>query len=698
MRTNERPAALAIRELFTGRDFRVPLYQRAYAWTSAEVHTLLEDVRQARQAQDAGRVSSDYYIGSLVVDVRRENGSTVDEVVDGQQRLTTLCILLAVAPAILGTTFATGRLSRLSYEGRPEAQQDLQELVTHGEAAIDRLQVPAISSAAMLIQEAAVRGTSPGTDILSNEPIFDADDLQFLLDHVRILRTQLPEGTDLNHYFEVMNTRGQQLEKHEILKARLMEPLPPDDYAVFSKVWDACTVLDRHVQLQFTTAERTAVFGADWNHIVPTHFDALKAALEPVTGSTEQGPSAVVVQSLAELVATVESGQLPAQRTAQTDAEDDSGTFGVITDFPNLLLHVLRILVVTDAQHVGRSTKISWNSRHEVEDDAVVRLEDRHLLHEFDTFRREPDGTPLSTREQKAQWSRRFIHLLLRVRLLLDNYVIRTAPTSDGRAEEENWVLRTAYKYESPYLGRNKRTQLSASETFQDLRLDTARNLEAMFQVTDTRRTSKYFLYRLLLWLSSQTSEIRADALIAELKRLGGERLHAYDDLDGSLDKGVQVPNFVFNALDFLLWNVHMNPDDSLASRTREFLDKTTELPALEKSAELFHFRYRTSVEHFYPVHPSEGQGHRTLNPDDVNKFGNLCIMSRGENSRRNNLMPTAKAAEFTAREQSLKFQLMAALTEKHHRWEENQIKDHGNRMREVLKTWVKHHRPESDT
>ena len=41
----------------------------------------------------------------------------------------------------------------------------------------------------------------------------------------------MPKDTDLNHYFEVMNSRGEQLEKHEVIKARLMDVLNgiPDD-------------------------------------------------------------------------------------------------------------------------------------------------------------------------------------------------------------------------------------------------------------------------------------------------------------------------------------------------------------------------------------------------------------------------------------------------------------------------------------
>ena len=42
---------------------------------------------------------------------------------------------------------------------------------------------------------------------------------------VHIIHYQVPKDIDLNHYFEIMNSRGEQLEKHEIEKARLMSVL-----------------------------------------------------------------------------------------------------------------------------------------------------------------------------------------------------------------------------------------------------------------------------------------------------------------------------------------------------------------------------------------------------------------------------------------------------------------------------------------
>ncbi|MDT1823112.1 HNH endonuclease, partial [Acinetobacter baumannii] len=64
----------------------------------------------------------------------------------------------------------------------------------------------------------------------------------------------------------------------------------------------------------------------------------------------------------------------------------------------------------------------------------------------------------------------------------------------------------------------------------------------------------------------------------------------------------------------------------------------------MSQRAGSFRFRYRTSVEHFYPVVPGEGQ--KVLTSTEVDRFGNLCIMSRRENSQRNNLMPVSKVKQ----------------------------------------------------
>jgi uncharacterized protein with ParB-like and HNH nuclease domain len=75
---------------------------------------------------------------------------------------------------------------------------------------------------------------------------------KFLEDNVQLVRAILPVRTDLNKYFEIMNTRGQQLEQVDIIKARLMSYLRneagevEDDRACLAWVWDACAEMDSY--------------------------------------------------------------------------------------------------------------------------------------------------------------------------------------------------------------------------------------------------------------------------------------------------------------------------------------------------------------------------------------------------------------------------------------------------------------------
>lgn len=65
--------------------FQIPLYQRAFAWEDKQLIQLLEDINDS-----CVEPNSKYYIGTLVV---ADKGSYY-EVVDGQQRLTSLFLLL----------------------------------------------------------------------------------------------------------------------------------------------------------------------------------------------------------------------------------------------------------------------------------------------------------------------------------------------------------------------------------------------------------------------------------------------------------------------------------------------------------------------------------------------------------------------------------------------------------------------------
>lgn len=92
-----KPDYLTLNSLLQGRLFRIPDYQRAYSWRTKQRHELFGDIKKLAESTDGERHHFMSTIVCLKQNVVEEVGSEefgIFEVVDGQQRLTTLIILL----------------------------------------------------------------------------------------------------------------------------------------------------------------------------------------------------------------------------------------------------------------------------------------------------------------------------------------------------------------------------------------------------------------------------------------------------------------------------------------------------------------------------------------------------------------------------------------------------------------------------
>ena len=79
--------------------FRIPGYQRPYAWTTEQAQDLFDDLVAFMEAH-SGRAIDEmppYFLGSIVL-IKQETAPDAD-VIDGQQRLTTLTLLLSAIRA-----------------------------------------------------------------------------------------------------------------------------------------------------------------------------------------------------------------------------------------------------------------------------------------------------------------------------------------------------------------------------------------------------------------------------------------------------------------------------------------------------------------------------------------------------------------------------------------------------------------------
>lgn len=95
--------------------YKIPNWQRNYAWTDQNVLDLFNDIYR-EYTQHPKR---SFFLGSMIVIPRKENEDRYFEVIDGQQRLTTLTIFISIINAILGdkkNTNVIGKKEELNEE------------------------------------------------------------------------------------------------------------------------------------------------------------------------------------------------------------------------------------------------------------------------------------------------------------------------------------------------------------------------------------------------------------------------------------------------------------------------------------------------------------------------------------------------------------------------------------------------------
>ncbi|SFS63147.1 DUF262 domain-containing protein [Lutibacter maritimus] len=112
-----------------GYNFYIPSYQRGYRWTSEQVTALLNDLwefKENQPTQEAGKEAPFYCLQPIAVKNYKENEKDYWEVIDGQQRLTTILIILYYFNE---TEFKTPKpIFNLKYQTRNDSEQFLKNI------------------------------------------------------------------------------------------------------------------------------------------------------------------------------------------------------------------------------------------------------------------------------------------------------------------------------------------------------------------------------------------------------------------------------------------------------------------------------------------------------------------------------------------------------------------------------------------
>lgn len=229
--------------------FQIPPFQRPYAWTTEQAGELLSDLIDFMTTRP-GEVEEmpPYFLGSIVL--IKSEGIPSAEVVDGQQRLTTLTLLLSAIRANVGPANATD-ITQLVYEKGSQilgTQDRFRLSLRDRDREFFQKYAQREDGLAKLLTLGEV-GTDSQRNIRDNARLFDeklkalpeAERLrlaQFIVTRCYLVVVATPDLNSAYRIFSVLNTRGLDLTATDILKASIVGAVPAAQRDVYTKKWE----------------------------------------------------------------------------------------------------------------------------------------------------------------------------------------------------------------------------------------------------------------------------------------------------------------------------------------------------------------------------------------------------------------------------------------------------------------------------
>lgn len=650
--TEGKPEILYLKKLFLEENsfYKIPIYQRNYSWGLKEIEQLIEDIQIAGQDP----LKKDYFLGTLITSVNVLNGIREYEVVDGQQRLTTLYLIVA---SLNEKNEGKGlRNNIITFEARPSSTKALHSLKNSSDDDSSGI------STGYKIVKAYLEKMAPGEVVKFTE---------YFLNSVSLVRTTLPQGMDLNRYFEIMNTRGKQLQQVDLIKARLISyVIDPKDVSkegklrsIFAKIWESCSDMNHYIQMTLAendTALRTSIFGENWDQLKIKSFDDL---CEVIINEKNKPKSAQdnkqeynFDSNSRKLIDVLERLTEAEIENSEYEENEDSQRFE--TPFPFTLLLLLTLSLLNRRPEDTDESSVQ---------DELVSLDDNRLIRSFEEyFDKLLDQKSLSDR------AKLFIEKLLYNKFVLDNYVIKRE-YSNNNSDEGDWSLqrliktfssgkpspayRNSFSFDDEDHGKGGSFSLT-----KDILL-----LQSLLRITYTSPRSMHWLRKILQINIENENPKRIGEKIKD-NLVTYARKKVKDSLFQEKEPtGFSIERIVFTYLDYLL--------------------------AVQGKSFDFDFVFRNSIEHFFPQKPDKEQGKFDRlkdNPDALDKFGNLALVSVGTNSKFSNNMPEIKITYDTQVNQSMKLRKMKAIVNdlktKGKLWDADAIEKHDKEMKEILK------------
>ncbi|WP_421420674.1 DUF262 domain-containing protein (plasmid) [Pseudoalteromonas lipolytica] len=642
---------LTLEKVFNGGyQFSIPSYQRPYVWSDDDVLLLFTDIKNAYENGD-----EHYFIGTVLSSKLQSKKGLVYELIDGQQRTTTL-MLIAIAFKAAGVKSDLNELAiykpetgnaipRLQFAIREQVQQLLGGLA--GLKGYEKPSQEVIDNNEYLKQIGiALKVLSEHIKALDKN---EAEKLgQYFYACVQWVNNIVPAKMDLNRLFATMNTAGVQLEQADILKAKLFKHIKTDK-ARYDAMWVAC----EHLENYFERNVRKVFPDIDWDSIKPENLAVFDDKIFYHPEPQEQNDDGSGF-SIDELSQSLESGKVPdnvKQQVFETYDLDVETTYcRSIIKFPLFLIHAYRIY-------------LALNDKSDIE----PRLHSDRLLEIFN---------PLIHSDEETVKS--FIEMMWQVRYQFDTWIVKWVERDDSPEAHLGLTYQSRSKSKDQYYINRSPKELNALALLQSVRNFTGER-SAQYWVTpfiaelirkEINARQENDALRLLEKIDNHMSlatcsQKEASFRQAKSKKPSGiswlEQQSYFED-----SKGTGFEHYWFQKLEYLLW--------------KKLNDSKIELDQSDfKKFKKYRITSKNSVEH---VHPQNDEYKSKLPDKILNAFGNLVLLSPGENSSYSNQDVDKKQIDFERKQHFDSLKLRDMFNQKtNNSWDQAQIEAHQKRM-----------------
>lgn len=229
-------------------EYHIPGYQRPYSWTKEETGLLFDDLYNFFQEEK----SDNYFLGNIVL--IKEEQKRYAEVIDGQQRLTTLSILFsAMADAFGDSECKSDCKAYLCEKGKALEGIEAKPRVFLRDADhpffykyIQNVQLDALVALDPVTLDTEAKKHIRENCALLREKLKDIflDDkqrlefTQFLLTRCYLVVVSTPSQESAFRIFTVMNSRGLDLLPTDIIKSTVIGSLPKEKQQEYTEKWE----------------------------------------------------------------------------------------------------------------------------------------------------------------------------------------------------------------------------------------------------------------------------------------------------------------------------------------------------------------------------------------------------------------------------------------------------------------------------